>query len=143
MLYVANTTRGEILAIPIRGDGSAGAVTSVAGGVFFDDEGTLVGDFRLFPLDGIAVDLLGNLYPLRIGAHELVRIRPDGSRLTVLADAEDGLDFPASVTFGASRGYRTTVFITNFSIQPGLDQPAVLKLDVRLPGAPVLGWPLP
>ncbi|HXV64592.1 MAG TPA: hypothetical protein VEK15_28095, partial [Vicinamibacteria bacterium] len=138
-LYVANSTRGQILKIRVRHDGSAGAVEPVTAGVDFDADGNLVGDFSLFPVDGIASDVVGNLYPLLVGAHKLVRLRPDGTGLTELAGPGDGLDFPASAAFGASRGLRTTVFITNLSITDEIDNPAVLKMDVGIPGPPVLG----
>ncbi len=134
-VYVANTSRGQILRIPVNLDGSAGPVEPVTSGI-------LAGDFSLFPLDGIALDVRGNFYALVIGFHKLVRLLPDGSLPTVLADDSDGLDFPASAAFGTGRGTRTTLFITNFSLQPVISNPAVMKIDVGIPGPPVIGQPV-
>ena len=109
------------MSIRVKRRGNAGKVKPITEGVSFDEDGNLVGDFSLFPLDGIAVDHRGNLYTLLPGAgldffsHQLVRLRADGSDLQVLADSSDGLDFPASLSFGTTRHTRKTLFITNFS----------------------------
>jgi hypothetical protein len=71
-----------------------------------------------------------------------VRLPPDGSSLAVLADFMDSLQLPASLAFGTTRGTRTTLFITNFAFLFGLNNAAVLKVDVGIPGPPVIGQPL-
>lgn len=134
-VYVANTSRGQILRIPVEADGSAGPVEPVTVGILGNDS-------SLFPVDGIALDAQGNFYVLVIGSHKLVRLLPDGGAPTVLADVSDGLDFPASAAFGTVRGTRTTLFITNYSLQPLINNPAVMKMDVGIPGPPTIGQPL-
>jgi sugar lactone lactonase YvrE len=124
-LYVANTELAHILRIPIQKDGSAGTPEIVAAGM------------ELYPLDGIALDVHGNIYALVIAQSKLVRVTPDGT-ITTLATADDGLDFPASASFGTGKGQRKSLFVTNYAIgPPGGPGPGVLKVDVGIPGLPL------
>lgn len=118
-IYVANTEKAHIVRIPVLTDGSAGDPEIIAAG----DE--------LFPLDGIALDVHGNIYALVIAQSKLVRIAADDGTVTTLATAEDGLDFPASLAFGTAEGDRQSVFVTNYAIgPPGGAGPGVVKIDV-------------
>jgi sugar lactone lactonase YvrE len=109
----------------MQGDGSAGEPALVAAGP------------ELFVLDGIALDVHGNIYALVIAQSKLVRVTPDGV-ITTLATAGDGLDFPASLAFGTGKGMRKSVFVTNYAIgPPGGAGPGVLKVDVGIPGLPL------
>ena len=143
-VLVANTTKRHIVQIPVLPDGSAGTVEVVASmDDFLPPEVVTPLPFPVPPfLDGISVDAQGNLYAAVVGQHKLVRLPPDGSSLEVLADFDDGLQLPASLAFGTTRGTRTTLFITNFVFLGGLNNAAVLKVDVGIPGPPVIGQPL-
>ena len=66
----------------------------------------------------------------------LVRLGRDGS-LSTLATAADGLDNPASLAWGTSRGDRKSLFITNFSIFSASPTPGLLKAAVGVPGQPL------
>jgi sugar lactone lactonase YvrE len=124
-LYVANTETAHILRIPIQKDGSAGEPEPVAASM------------ELFPLDGIALDVHGNIYALVIAESKLVRVTPDGD-ITTLATAQDELDFAASASFGTGKGERQSLFVTNYAIgPPGGPGPGVVKVDVGIPGLPL------
>jgi sugar lactone lactonase YvrE len=134
-VYVANTLQGLLVRIPILEDGSAGQPEVVAGddtnGCDFDD---------LWGIDGIALDVHGNVYALLVLQDKLVRIDPSDGSYEVLLTATDGLHNPASIAFGTGKGERQSVFITNFALfPPGPDSlgPAVLKYDVGVPGLPI------
>ncbi len=126
-LYVANTEQAHIVRIPVLKDGSAGMPEIITD------------DFEaLFVLDGMALDVHGNIYALVIAQSKLVRIDPSDGSVTTLATAEDGLDFPASLAFGTGKGDRQSVFITNFAIgPPGGTGPSVVKIDVGVSGLPL------
>lgn len=143
-VFVANTTRRHIVRIPVQPDGSAGTAEVVANMDDFLAPEPVAPLFVPIPpfLDGIALDAQGNIYAAVVGQHKLVRLPPDGSSLAVLADFSDGLQIPASLAFGTSRGTRTELFITNFVFLPGLNNAAVLRMDVGIPGPPVIGQPL-
>jgi sugar lactone lactonase YvrE len=123
-LFVANTTTMQVLRVPVRADGSAG-VPQIAHAFTGTD------DF----LDGIAVDARGDLYLLVIGQHMLVRLTQAGE-VTVLATADDGLDFPASVAIGTSHGTRHRLFVTNFAVFPSADPerpgPGVVAVEAEV-----------
>ena len=122
-LYVANTEKKQVVEIPIDDSGAAGtpSVLHAFGGPM---------DF----LDGITVDLVGNLYVLVAGANQLVRIERSGD-VTTVADTADGLNIPASLAFGPGPLSRT-LFVTNLSL-PSLTPdptPGVVSFAVPLPG---------
>lgn len=132
-LYVANTGRGALIHVPVAGDGSPGEPTMVAGNLDCESDG-------LFSMDGIALDVHGNVYALLVIRNELVRIDPTDGSYTVLLTGEDGLWNPASIAFGTGKGDRESIFITNYAVlPPGSDifGPAVLKYDVGVPGLPI------
>jgi len=132
-LYVANTGRGALVYVPILTDGSPGEPTLVAGNLDCQPEG-------LFGMDGIALDVHGNVYALLVLQNKLVRIDPADGTFTILLDDQDGLWNPASIAFGTGKGDRESIFITNYAvIPPGSDifGPAVLKYDVGVAGLPL------
>ena len=125
-LYVSNTEKALVLRIPILGSGGPGNIEVVASG----DE--------LFPLDGIALDVHGDIYAAVIAQSKLVKIDAVDGTITTLATAADGLDFPASVAFGTGMGARKSIFVTNFALgPPGGAGPGVVQVDVGQPGQPV------
>jgi sugar lactone lactonase YvrE len=125
--YVANTSEGQIVRIPVLKDGSAGTPE-----IFVKNADELTA------LDGIALDVHGNIFALVINQNKLVRIDAHTKEITTLATAADGLDFPASLAFGSGKGYRQSVFVTNFAIGlPGGTGPALLNVEVGTPGLPL------
>lgn len=132
-LYVANTGRGALVHVPILSDGSPGDPAIVAGNLDCEPEG-------LFGMDGLALDVHGNVYALLVLQNKLVRIDPTDGTFTTLLTEEDGLWNPASIAFGTGKGDRESIFITNYAIIPsGSDifGPVVLKYDVGVPGLPL------
>jgi sugar lactone lactonase YvrE len=133
-LYVANTFRGALVRVPILKDGTAGEPEIVAG-----DEDCEFDE--LFGMDGIALDVHGNVFALLVMQHKLVRIDPKDGSYTVLLTEEDGLFNPASIAFGTGRGDRKYVFMSNFALlEPGPVGnlgPSVLKYNVGVPGLPL------
>jgi sugar lactone lactonase YvrE len=134
--YVANTAAGSIIEIPVLPDGSPGTAQVVAG----DADCVLPGD-ELFGLDGIALDVHGDIYAALVIQNQLVKIDlDDGSSTTLLTEA-DGLYNPASLAFGTGKGERQRLFFTNFAVLPPEPAaslgPAILSLDVDVPGQPL------
>jgi sugar lactone lactonase YvrE len=130
-LYVANTEKGLIARVPILTGGDAGDPQVVA-----EDPDPITG---LYGLDGIALDVHGNIYAALVLQSKLVRIDPVDGEFTTLLTAADGLDEPASLAFGTGKGDRQSVFITNYALFPPHSEegPAVLKVDVGVPGLPL------
>lgn len=133
-IYVANTEKATIVRIPIEKGGSAGTPEVVATVTGFDP------DFGPPALDGIALDVHGNIYAAVINQSRIVRIGGDGS-VTDVATSDDGLDFPASLAFGTGKGARKSIFVTNYAIGPppvATDiGPSLVKIDVGVPGMPL------
>jgi sugar lactone lactonase YvrE len=126
-LYVANTSEAHIVRIPILGDGSAGTPEIV-----------VKDPLELTPLDGIALDVHGNIYAAVIAQSKVVKIDPNSGAITTVATAADGLDFTASLAFGTGNGERQSLYATNFTIgPPGGAGPALVKIDAGVPGNPL------
>jgi gluconolactonase len=130
VVYVANTELGRIVAIRIGADGSPGSPQVIAQGP------ALVG------ADGLALDAHGRLYVAVAAQSTIVRLDPDGSNVTTIATADDGIDFASSVAFGTTKGQRKTLYAVNFAVGPmfGLPPgagPALLALDAGVPGQPL------
>jgi hypothetical protein len=123
-VIVSNTERARIVRIPIGHGGSAGTPSVIAE------------DPALFGSDGVAVDVFGNIYDAVNSQNALVRVSSDGS-LSTLATAADGLNNPASLAWGTSRGDRKSLFLTNFAIFSASPTPGLLKAAVGVPGQPV------
>lgn len=86
--------------------------------------------------DGIALDVLGNVYA-GVGINNtVVRVGDNGSIVT-LATADDGLNQPSTLAFGTSAGDQQTLFVANFSLFSPSPTPGVLKLRVGVPGQPL------
>jgi sugar lactone lactonase YvrE len=134
--YVANTAAGSIIEIPVLSDGSPGTAQVVAG----DADCVLPGD-ELFGLDGIALDVHGDIYAALVIQNQLVKIDLDDGSITTLLTEADGLYNPASLAFGTGKGERQRLFFTNFAVLPPEPAaslgPAILSLDVDVPGQPL------
>jgi DNA-binding beta-propeller fold protein YncE len=121
-VLVTNTEKGSVIRIPVLPDGTAGTPTVVASGS------------TLFGADGLTTDVFGNAYVAVNSQDMLVRVRPNGAT-TILATAADGLDNPASLSFGTSLGDRKSLFLTNFAVFSHKN-PALLKVLLGVPGRP-------
>lgn len=119
-LYVANTTRGHIVRIPITPWGDAGQPTIVA------DE-----DLLNF-IDGLAMDVHGRLVAAIIGQDSIVGVCRETGMVVPLA-AGDPIDGPASLTFGAGVDSVSTVFFTNYAVLSEEPNPGVLKMALLWP----------
>jgi sugar lactone lactonase YvrE len=124
-VIVANTEGGKIVRFPVKPDGTAGTASVVAEGQ------------SLFGADGVALDVFGNIFVADNPQNTLLRVSANGSSITTLATAADGLNNPASLSFGTSMGDRMNLFITNFSVFSQAPTPALFKMAVGVPGAPV------
>ncbi|MGD2159252.1 MAG: hypothetical protein PVG14_17540 [Anaerolineales bacterium] len=133
-LYVANTSKGTLVRIPVLPNGSPAEGEVIAGNPDCAPEG-------LFGMDGIALDVHGNVYALLVLQNKLVRIDPEDGTTTTLLTEEDGLWNPASLAFGTGKGERESLFIANYAVIPPEPAnslgPAVLKYDVGVPGLPL------
>jgi sugar lactone lactonase YvrE len=133
-LFVANTGRGALVHVPVMTDGSPGEPTVVAGNLDCEPDG-------LFGMDGIALDVHGNVYALLVLQNKLVRIDPTDGATTLLLDEGDGLWNASSLAFGTGKGDRESIFIANYAVLPPEPAnslgPAVLKYDVGEPGLPL------
>jgi sugar lactone lactonase YvrE len=120
-VIVTNTEGARIVRFPITQSGRAGSPAVVA-------EGS-----ELYGADGVALDVFGRAYVAVNPQNTLVRVDGDGS-IETLATASDGLDNPASLAFGTSRGDAESLFLTNFAAFSSSPDPALLKAAVGAPG---------
>jgi sugar lactone lactonase YvrE len=123
-IYVSNSDQGDILAIKLDEDGSAGPVRVHATGQGCDD---------------FAFDVLGNLYCTTDPFGTLVRVAPDGSMEVMLTTA-DGLDGPTSAAFGRTNGDNQELYVANaaFPFFSVTHRPSLLKVHIGIPGYPRL-----
>jgi hypothetical protein len=63
-------------------------------------------------------------------------VRVDGDGFTTIADADDGINGVSAVAFGTGMGDRTSLFAVNFGVFSPAPTPALLKVEVGVPGAP-------
>ena len=133
-LFVANTSRGALIKVPVATDGSPGEPMMVAGNIDCEPTG-------LFGMDGIALDVHGNVYALLVLQNKLVKIDPTDGSYTILLSEEDGLWNASSLAFGTGKGDRESIFIANYAVLPPEPEnslgPAVLKVDMGVPGLPL------
>lgn len=143
-LYVINTDKAMVVRIPIRPDGSPGQpemwkqVEDVPESLFYQSP--------VFPLmlDGLALDVHGNVYIAVPSRSAIVRINSDDrSQETVAVYPDVPLDAPLSLAFGTGKGERESIFVTNSGMNglflPGLPWPGpgLVKIEVGIPGLPL------
>jgi sugar lactone lactonase YvrE len=126
-MFVANTTVGAIVHIPIANDGTAGIANDFAGPTC-----------DLWGVDGTAFDNEDNLYVTVNIQRKIVRIDPNGTVETLAAGPPDPLYAPTALAFATGRGERKQLFISNGAYPPlGGGIPGVVTLDVGVPGRPL------
>ncbi len=132
-LYVANTERSMLLRVDIASDGSAGPVVPVTP------------PFSLLTVDGIAVDVHGNVHAVLpgfslFGAPPLVKVDTATGVITpTVTDPAEAAKFdtPASIAFGKRRDSKS-VYVTNadLPVVPGGPGPGVVRVGVGVLGSP-------
>jgi sugar lactone lactonase YvrE len=124
-VYVASSTQGLIVAIPIRPHGAAGTPRVHA----VMPSGTGCDDFDF--------DVHGSIYCTTDPTNLLVRLDPDGTT-EILLTAADGLDGPTAALFGRRGRDRFNLYITNaaFPFFSTTHQPSLMRLHLGTPGAP-------
>lgn len=132
-LYVANTEGAQLVEIPIEPDGSAGALRVAAAGL------------PLLTIDGVAVDVKGNVYAVIAGAQvlgtrPLVRIDPETGLVVSLTEEVAAFDTPTSLAFGrGGKTDRKSVYVVNAALRgdpripPGVG-PGIVQVGVGKPG---------
>ncbi|MDP8975650.1 MAG: SMP-30/gluconolactonase/LRE family protein [Actinomycetota bacterium] len=123
-VVVANAEKGLLVSIPVQPDGSAGQPSILA------ESPALVG------VDGIALDVHGNIYAASGIQNTVMRVLTDDGTIETLATADDGLNQPSTMTFGAGRRDNQHLFIANFSLFVSDPTPGVLTLPTDQPGQP-------
>ena len=118
-LTVASMEKGQMVRIPINNDSSAGTPE------------VLIADEMLVGSDGVAFDETGDLFVVNIVTHHLLKIDLSATgatapAVTILADAEDGLDNPGSLAFGTSPETSRTIYLTNFALISEEKHPGVV-----------------
>ncbi len=122
--FVMNTTKGEVVRIPVLPDRSAGTPELFVGPTC-DLKGA----------DGQAFDNEDNLYVALNIQGKIVRIDPDGNMTTIAASPGDPLFFPSAIAFGTGFALRKQIFITNFAVFGGT--PGIVTMDAGVPGRPL------
>lgn len=130
-LYVDNFDFGEIFRVHVGDDGTPGPLE------------LFVSDPRLAGSDGLAFDLIGNLYAAVNAQNQVAVIAPNGFISIVTAGAP--LDNPSSLVFGPLFSKASnTLYIGNFAISqaigisPGTPMPSLTSIRVPIPGLPLL-----
>ncbi len=136
-LIVANTEKALLLEVPVLKGGGLGDISVIA-----NLSGLVIDGFTFGPtmIDGIALDVHGNIYAAIVTGNAIVRVSQDGATAEVLATHDDDLTFPASLAFGTGKGERSSVFVTNLAFDPYppfLAGPGLTKIDVGQPGMPL------
>ncbi len=96
-LYVSNSFTGNVIRVPIRGNGTADRGTVYATGL---------------PGDDFAFDEKGSLYLTTHPGNSVIRVDPDGKR-TVIANADTKVVGPTAAMFGVGAKDRLTLYVIN------------------------------
>ncbi len=149
-LYVINTDKALVVRIPVRPDGSPGQpevwkqVQDVPESFLYESP--------YFPLmlDGIALDVHGNVYIAVPSRNAVIRINAaDRSQETIAvfppvpANTPPVLmDAPLSLAFGTGKGERQSLFVTDSGLMGALipgnwPGPGLVKIEVGIPGLPL------
>jgi sugar lactone lactonase YvrE len=131
-VFVNNTEKALVIEIPVMPNGMAGTPSVPAQVTGVDP------DFGPPGLDGMALDVRGNIYVPVINHSRIVKIASDGSSIEDVATLADGLGFPASLASWTGKGERRSLFATNYSLGPPIFAgPGLVKLTMEDPGMPL------
>jgi len=127
MLYASNTERMQLIQIPIQPNGQPGEPE-----IFFEPVN----------LDDFAFDREGNLYGTTHIYNSVVKITPD-RRITIIAEAEQGMAGSTALAFGAGAGDHTSLYVVtngglSFPLPSGLESARVVRLDIGIAGHQLL-----
>jgi len=145
-LYVINTEKALVLRVPVHEDGSTGQL-EVWKQVSDVPESILFGYPIPLLLDGLALDVHGNLYIAVPSRAAVIRINADDRSQEPIAvfyhPTSPPLDAPYSLAFGTGKGERESLFVTNGGVStlfvPSLPWagPGLVKIKVGTPGLPL------
>lgn len=123
-VYVANSSTGGIIEIPIENDGTAG-------------QAVLFGSIFPQGCDEFTFDKLGRVYCTTDPFNTILRLSADGTVETLLT-AADLLDGPTSVAFGRKGKNRKNLYITNaaFPVFTTTFRPSLMRLRLDVKGDP-------
>lgn len=122
-IYVANSSSGQILSIPLGGmAGDVSVHATLPPGLGCDE---------------FAFDNNGSIYCTTDPTNILVRLDPDGTS-EILLTAADDLDGPTSCAFGRRGDNRFNLYITNaaFPFLTTTFRPSLMRLELDVMGAP-------
>lgn len=124
-IFVANSSTGDIVAIPLRHGGTAGQAFVYAS--LPAPQGC----------DEFAFDVRGSIYCTTDPFNTIVRLDRDGTT-EILLTADDLLDGPTSAAFGRRGRNRRNLYITNAAFPQFTTtfRPSLMVLPLRIPGAP-------
>ncbi len=146
-LYVANTEHGLLLHLCIEEDGTPSPVEVLAGNPVSQDPTAWIPDFRIWTIDGIAMDDNGHIHAVIPGfvpltqragfqLSPLVRIDPKSGEVHLTRTIPEAFDVPLSLAFGHKEWGETSVFVTNgdLPVVPGGPGPGVIQANVGVRG---------
>jgi len=143
-VYVINTDKALVVRVSVRHNGRPGQPEVWKQVVDMPEWAFYGSPFIPLMLDGLALDVHGNVYIAVPSRAAIVRINADDlSQETLAAYPVDPLDAPLSVAFGTGKGERESLFISNGGISgtivpwmtwPG---PGLVKIEVGIPGLPL------
>ena len=130
-LYVTNTGDSRVLRIPVKANGSAGAVQIFADGATINQRQHTTE--ALHGADGVALDILGNIYVAANQANEVQVLSPAGTLVARFASTPSvTIDFPASLVFKGNQ-----LYFTNASLFDDGANSRLLVLQGLIPGLPL------
>jgi sugar lactone lactonase YvrE len=130
-LYVANTGDSRVLRIPVKGNGSAGPIQIFADGPTIDRRQHMIES--LHGADGVALDILGNLYVAANQVNEIHVLSPAGTLIARFAGSgATALDFPASLVFKGAQ-----LYFTNASLFDDGAGSHLSVIQLLVPGLPL------
>ncbi len=117
-VVVVNSQVPSVIEIPVNG-GAAGPLSVLASGE------------HLRGADGVNIDANGDLLVVSNFNSAVLRLDRVTGAATTLADAADGLVFPATAAFGQFGPDKHALFVTNFGFGAGPDAPVgLLRVEV-------------
>ena len=130
-LYVANTGDSRVLRITVQPNGNAGAIQIFADGATINANQHTTE--ALHGADGLALDLLGNVFVAANQANEIQVLSPFGTLIARFpSTASVTLDFPASLVFKGNQLYFTNASLFDDGVNSRL-----LVLQALIPGLPL------